>query len=223
MAPKAYQLIVRAGPVPGKIYPIMKTEVTIGRDPNAEILINDAEISRHHAVIKAGPEGYMIEDLGSTNGTIINGQRIVGPHILHEGEMINLGEHIALIFEAQLDFDPDATLASARAAFPPPGTAPLMKPVLPPSNAPIPAYHSPATSPVSERTELPSESGTTTATKFPRWLLYVILGVIVLTCICILSVLAYIDANYLWCDVFPFIPGCLLPAEPGAFLLLPIG
>jgi hypothetical protein len=219
MATKAYQLIVRAGPVPGKIYPIMKPEVTIGRDPTAEILINDAEISRHHAAIKASPEGYLIEDLGSTNGTIINGQRIVGPHVLREGEMINLGEHIALIFEAQMDFDPDATMASARAAYEPAGTPLPPKQVLPPSNAPIPAYHSPATSPISERTELPQNVASLTTKKSTRWILFVVLGVIVLTCICVISVLAYIDANYLWCDIFPFIPGCLLPAEPGAFLI----
>ncbi len=206
MTGKSYQLIVRAGPVPGKIYPIMKQEVVIGRDSSTDVLINDAEISRHHAVIKASPEGYIIEDLGSTNGTIINGQRIIGPHILHEGEMINLGEHIALIFEAQEAFDPDATLASSKNSYA--SAYQVSEPVKPPSNAPIPAY--PMTSPQKNSSPLAEDElqQETPAKGLPRWLLFVLIGAIVLTCICISGILWYIDANYLWCDVLPFLSGC---------------
>lgn len=207
MAAKSYQLIVRAGPTPGKIYPIMKSEMIIGRDPNTDVLINDAEISRHHAVIKVSPEGYTIEDLGSTNGTIINGQRIMGPHVLHVGEMINLGEHIALIFEAQQEFDPDATIASARMSFaPPPG--PIQKSVQPPSNAPIPAYKVPVTRPIPEMPEGEEQLEQEPPRNFPRWLIFVLAGAILLTIICVTGILWYIDSNYLWCSVFPFIPGC---------------
>ena len=119
MAGQSFQLVVRAGPTPGKVYPIMKKEIIIGRDPNSDVLINDAEISRHHATIKFLPEGFVIEDLGSTNGTVINGQRLMGPHVLHPGEIINLGEHISLVFDRQVSFDPDATMVSPVSAAPP--------------------------------------------------------------------------------------------------------
>lgn len=230
MTGKTYQLIVRAGPNPGKVYPIMRSEITIGRDPAADVLINDAEISRRHAVVKMIPEGYTIEDLGSTNGTIINNQRIVGPHLLRSGEMIYLGEHIALIFEAQQAFDPDATLASARVA---PSTPPAMnKPVqVHTSGKPgeasygsgIPSVQVPVTRPVPE--EFPEEEVVeepSPTNKLPRWLIYVLIGAVAISCICLIAVLVYIDSNFLWCKVLPFLQGCKVePASfiPGLFLI----
>ncbi len=213
MAVKSYQLIVRAGPNPGKIYPIMKSELAIGRDPKSDILINDAEISRHHAVIKATQDGYTIEDLGSTNGTIINGQRVTGPHLLQPGEMINLGEHIALVFETQQAFDPDATIASAAISFASPEPR---KPVLPPSNSPIPAYQAPITHPVLESDVYQENVPAQETRNMPKWLIYVLIGVILVTVICIAGVLWYIDSNYLWCRILPFLPGCL--NEPSTLL-----
>jgi hypothetical protein len=220
MTAKTYQLIVRAGPNPGKVYPIMRSEISIGRDPASDVLINDAEISRRHAVIKMIPEGYTIEDLGSTNGTIINNQRIVGPHLLRSGEMIYLGEHIALIFEAQQVFDPDATLASARAV--PPAPPSMNKPVQvqysnKPGEAPygsgIPSVQVPVTRPVPE--EFPPEDeiveeAPPAKKKIPRWLLFVLIGVVAVSCMCFIAVLIYIDSNFLWCKILPILPGCLV-------------
>jgi hypothetical protein len=199
----------------------MKSEMTIGRDPNADVLINDAEISRHHAVIKMIPEGYTIEDLGSTNGTIINGQRILGPHLLRPGEMINLGEHIALIFEAAEVFDPDATIASARMTFAPP-PPPRGQPIPPPSKEPIPSYQVPtvtrsAPEPAAQVPEAPvmmDEAEGQAKTKLPKWLIFTLIGIIAVACICLIAVLIYIDSNYLWCKVFPFLPGCLMDTTP---------
>lgn len=224
MTGKTYQLIVRAGPNPGKVYPIMRSEITIGRDPAADVLINDAEISRRHAIIKMIPEGYTIEDLGSTNGTIINNQRIVGPHLLRSGEMIYLGEHIALIFEAQQAFDPDATLASARLApsAPPAMNKPVQvhtsgKPGEAPYGSGIPSVQVPVTRPVVEEfPEEPLPEEPPAASKIPRWLIFVLIGVVAVTCICLIAVLVYIDNNFLWCKVLPFLAGCKV--EPQTLL-----
>jgi pSer/pThr/pTyr-binding forkhead associated (FHA) protein len=68
---------------------------------------------------KAGT--YMLEDLGSTNGSYVNGQRLMGPHTLRNGELIMFGENVGLVFEAS-SFDMDATIAAGPGQFetPPP-------------------------------------------------------------------------------------------------------
>ena len=194
MAGTSFQLVVRAGPTPGKVYPIMKREIIIGRDPNSDVLINDAEISRHHATIKFLPEGFVIEDLGSTNGTVINGQRLMGPHVLHPGEIINLGEHISLVFDRQVSFDPDATMVSPVAVPQPPVKA--QPPVYsPPAQKTYPQFEE-------DTPEIPTKSP-------PKLLLILILvGLLLIVCVCI-GVLWYIDSNFLWCNVMPFLPACL--------------
>jgi hypothetical protein len=65
--------------------------VTVGRLPECTISINDSNISRNHAVIKAGPTAYVVNDLGSTNGTMVNGVKIVGEHRLRDGDIISFG------------------------------------------------------------------------------------------------------------------------------------
>ncbi len=111
MAPQSYQFVMRTGPNPGKSFPLTKDELSLGRDISNDIVINDAEVSRNHAHLYRQAGGFVLEDTGSTNGTFVNGQRLMGPHLLRPGEMILLGENISLIFEAY-QFDPDATIAS---------------------------------------------------------------------------------------------------------------
>ncbi|HNB54634.1 MAG TPA: FHA domain-containing protein, partial [Anaerolineales bacterium] len=102
MATQSFQLVMRAGPSIGKVFPINKGEMHIGRDISNEIVINDAEVSRKHVriVIQAGE--VIIEDLGSTNGTFVNEQRLSGPYTLVAGDTLQLGEHVLLVFEAAL-------------------------------------------------------------------------------------------------------------------------
>jgi pSer/pThr/pTyr-binding forkhead associated (FHA) protein len=110
-----FQLVMRAGPTPGKIYELEQETLIIGRDINNHIVINDAEISRKHTQLKMQSGGYVIEDLGSTNGTFVNNQRLLGPHLLKHDETITLGDNVKLVFE-QLQFDPDATIISSPGA-----------------------------------------------------------------------------------------------------------
>jgi len=100
MAPQTYQLVMKVGPTPGKVIALNKNEMVIGRDASSDIIINDAEISRKHAHLTLGPAGYTLEDLGSTNGSYVNGQRLSGPHAMRPGEMIMFGEHVELSYES---------------------------------------------------------------------------------------------------------------------------
>ena len=73
----SYELFVKHGPVPGLIYPLTDKGLTIGRDPLSDILINDPEVSRQHALLSRTPTGeYRLQDLGSTNGTYVDGKRL---------------------------------------------------------------------------------------------------------------------------------------------------
>ena len=111
MASQTYQLVIRSGPNPGKIFELVQDEITIGRDIGNRIVINDPEVSRKHARLTLQSGGFVIEDLGSTNGSFVNGQRLIGPHMLRPGETIMFGEKISLEYEI-LGFDPNATVVS---------------------------------------------------------------------------------------------------------------
>jgi FHA domain len=111
MASQTFQLVMHSGPNPGKIFELVQDELTIGRDIGNRIVINDPEVSRKHARLTMQSGGFVIEDLGSTNGTFVNNQRLIGPHMLRPGETIMLGEKISLEYEI-LGFDPNATLVS---------------------------------------------------------------------------------------------------------------
>ena len=94
-----YRLVIKAGPSVGKAFPLEKSELFIGRDLSNDVVINDPEVSRRHARLVQQGGSFMLEDLGSTNGSFIRGQRLSGPYMLVPGEMITFGEKINLLFE----------------------------------------------------------------------------------------------------------------------------
>jgi pSer/pThr/pTyr-binding forkhead associated (FHA) protein len=112
--PNSYRLVIRSGPTAGKIFPLEKNELFVGRDLNNEVVINDPEVSRRHARLYAQGNSYVLEDLGSTNGTFVTGQRLTGPYPLRVGEVITFGERITVVYEVEQDLA-DATVVSAAA------------------------------------------------------------------------------------------------------------
>lgn len=94
-----FRLVVRRGPQPNQTFDISKDVTTLGRDITNDIVINDPEVSRHHLRIARTADGCSLEDLGSTNGTFVNGQRISGSRPLNNGDMIGLGETVTLGYE----------------------------------------------------------------------------------------------------------------------------
>ncbi|MEN8240999.1 MAG: FHA domain-containing protein [Chloroflexota bacterium] len=199
-----YQLVLRVGPSPGKVFPIMKNELTIGRDINNEITINDSEISRRHCRLVMAEDSYIIEDLGSTNGTWINDQRLAGSHQLVSGESFRLGDNVVLEF-GLVGFDEDATVASAGAAKP---AAPPAAPAAPPAAAP-PAK--PAAPPPQKQQYAGQVAASPPPEKKKGMNKGLIIGCsgLIVVAICVTIALFYIDRNYLWCEVsWGLIPGC---------------
>src|SRR5512136_1506557 len=104
-----YRLVVRQGPNPGQVYELTKSEIIIGRDIASDFVINDAEVSRRHAKLTLEGDRFKIEDLNSTNGTYIDGQRLIGPHLLAIGEVIMFGDNVGVIFDGEPS-TPDVTV-----------------------------------------------------------------------------------------------------------------
>ena len=82
-------------------YALHADHCTIGRSPICQILVQQAIVSRLHAKIAYTGSGYFIADVGSANGTFINGRRIYEPYLLVDGDLIGLGSSAPVLrFEA---------------------------------------------------------------------------------------------------------------------------
>ncbi len=204
-----YRLVMRTGPNPGQIIPLDKTEFILGRDLNNEIVINDSEVSRKHSKIYVFGQGFVIEDLGSTNGTFVNGQRIGGPHNLIPGELIALGDQTTLLFEVA-EVDEDATKISSS----PVQSVPQPTPITPQPQYYEPQYQQPVqAAPVSSQPvqsqPIPSYTGNVPSSVPPSkpkkkrriWLILIIL-ILLMLCACVVFWVVVDQFNW-YCDLFP--------------------
>jgi hypothetical protein len=81
-------------------HPLRGGEVRIGRDPTSDLIVDYANVSRHHAVVRPMGERSVILDVGSTNGVQVNGAHIGGkPHLLAQGDLIELTDRVVLLYE----------------------------------------------------------------------------------------------------------------------------
>ncbi len=185
-----FQFVMRSGPTPGVTFPLDGDQLTIGRDATNGVAINDAEVSRKHARMMFQGGKYVLEDLGSTNGTFVNGQRLAGPVVLKSGDVVSLGEQIVLMYDA-ISSDAGATMAVSRKSVP---SAPAASYSPPPAAAPMysqqPAYAPP---PAAKKTNLVP--------------IFIGVGVLVFICACA-GFFWWVDATFRWCTFFPFISGC---------------
>ena len=126
-----YRLVLKSGPQRGHIYTLEKSDLILGRDVSNDIVIQDPEVSRRHARLFQKGTTYMLEDLGSTNGTFVGGQRLTGPYLLESGETIGLGENCTLVYET-IEVDTDATVVSI--VVEKPAETPPMEPIIQPQS-----------------------------------------------------------------------------------------
>lgn len=75
-----------------KEVPIDKTPITIGRKPDNDIVIDNMAVSSHHAKLTLQGNSYVVEDLQSTNGTFLNGKRIINAALKHN-DQVGVGQH----------------------------------------------------------------------------------------------------------------------------------
>jgi pSer/pThr/pTyr-binding forkhead associated (FHA) protein len=217
-----FRLVIRSGVDVGKEYILDKNEFIVGREQTADITVSDPEISRRHARIFFQNGGYIIEDLGSTNGTFVNGQKISGPYLLRPGEVVNFGEHVSVLFES-VQVDPNATVVSSAAAPKAPiASAPAKAPLYtPPPAAPVsqpmasaPVAQQPFSAPVPQAAPAKKPGKTDTPSKMPRWLKILIIVALVILILCICPIVI-IDSLNMWCRLFG---GIFNSINPGACL-----
>jgi len=95
--PRRPRAVLRLG---GKRLVIGDAGVTLGRSRSSDVMVDDANVSREHAEIRAHGSSWVLSDLGSTNGTRLNGRRVTQPEVLGSGDQIELGT-TTLTFELE--------------------------------------------------------------------------------------------------------------------------
>ena len=96
------KLVVLAGAKQGTEIPLKKDKFVIGRSKDCTLRAGSEAISRHHCVILRSDNGVSIRDLGSRNGTYVNGEKIEGESPLEDGHTVRVGS-LELRFEASHD------------------------------------------------------------------------------------------------------------------------
>ncbi len=91
-------LISQTGEFEGRRWPLDRDVFIIGRAPECDVVVPDRQVSRHHARLMRTSRGYVVEDLGSKNGTHLNGVEIESPVALQDGDVIQVALAISLMF-----------------------------------------------------------------------------------------------------------------------------
>ncbi len=85
-------LVVVDGPAAGTEYRLQSQSVVLGRGPGVDIAFADEAMSKRHAALELGEDGYRLRDMGSTNGVSLNGSPVSAADLKH-GDRLQLGEH----------------------------------------------------------------------------------------------------------------------------------
>jgi len=88
---KGTKLVVIEGPLVGTVIPLETSQITIGRAPDSTLVIDDDYASSRHARVYPAEGSWIVEDLGSTNGTWIDRTRITTPTVLSVGAPLRVG------------------------------------------------------------------------------------------------------------------------------------
>src|ERR1700690_3945826 len=103
-------LVADKGPLIGQRWALSRTLV-LGRESTCDVVIADRQVSRFHARLTPTEEGIMVEDLGSKNGTHLNGVALTSPNMLKDGDKVQVGFVQEFLF-----FTSDATMPLTEAA-----------------------------------------------------------------------------------------------------------
>jgi len=121
---RTLRLEVVAGPDRGKAIEVGEAEVTIGTDPAGTLVLDDPTVSRIHAAIRPLPDGWMIRDLGSTNGTTVDGVTVIEA-MIRPGQTIAMGQTtLAIATSGAISVEPLSEESSWGAAL---GRSPAMR------------------------------------------------------------------------------------------------
>jgi len=173
----------------GKIFSIEKDEIILGRENKCDFVIDDVEVSRKHAKIAFREGHYILQDLKSTNGTVINGRKIKKPEVLRNGDIITIGEKniIEVSLETYNDKEDDGFKDDSAIISKPEKNEPDEIPV-----TLIPELETP----VHQKENLVDR-----VKRLPSWALVLLAFLAFLILFCILPLLV-IELTNQWCNLF---------------------
>lgn len=91
-------LISQTGELRGQRWQLNSELMVIGRASDCDMIVPDRKVSRYHARIRRTESGYIVEDMGSKNGTHVNGSLVEEPTLLQDGDMIQVALAVKLMF-----------------------------------------------------------------------------------------------------------------------------
>lgn len=100
------RMVAMTGQAAGTAYEVQGERVTLGRGPGVDMAFDDSAMSRQHAVIEFDGGKFKLQDLGSTNGLRVNGNRVL-VHALKHGDRIELGTHLFQFLVEESEEAPD--------------------------------------------------------------------------------------------------------------------
>ncbi len=221
MSDQSARLVIEFGTQTNDVFYLTQETTTLGRSAQNDIVLSDPEVSRHHAQIVRKDGQTTISDWGSTNGTFVNGQRVIGQARLQDGDEVELGDAVRLAFyETAAGGEEGATL-SAETPLPPSAQATEVHEPWQPSDAMTPAPDdwspieplSDAIPPVPlEASKQGERSGLGRDSRWPLACGCLFL-VLILLCVTLLFVLdSYQQGRYLYCGALrPFWEAVLGP------------
>lgn len=98
-------VVIVEGPHHGTRFPLNSGENLVGRAPGTAIMLEDQSVSRQHAVITGREDGWQVKDLGSKNGTFVNGRQIPDSVMLGHGDIIQFGIYSLRLVTHQISID----------------------------------------------------------------------------------------------------------------------
>ena len=205
-----FQLEMLTGPTPGKIFPIADDQVIGGREPSCDIVINDAEISRKHFRLVWSDPGYILEDLGSTNGILVNEVKMNTPQGLHGGEKLSLGGKVVLEYRV-IPIELEETIIFDNVELPPEHIDDLVEPIETEPGDNDQELFGPDVEPIQDElssTEVPmegSELDPTQKRSKKKKILLITLIIMAVVVIGLLIICLYTAPTSFWCENFPFI------------------
>jgi predicted component of type VI protein secretion system len=207
-----YQMMMRSGVNAGKAYPLEQEETLVGRDLANDITIPDPEVSRRHARFVMRDESVFIEDLGSTNGTFLNGERISTAQQLRLGDVVTLGENVSMVFEKFVP-EEEVTMATPEIEKTPPPVfrehQQVPESYQPPAEPG--AFQQPeavAPHPVPQQPSQLAEEEEEVKRGLPTWLIILIIAIVIIVVVIAITMF-FMPASW-WCaiDIFDLLQGC---------------
>jgi pSer/pThr/pTyr-binding forkhead associated (FHA) protein len=97
------RLVVLSGPEQGRelVLSVNGRTCRLGRGEGCDLILDDVDVSREHAAFTRGPSGIVVRDLGSKNGVEVAGERLGGERVLHDGEIVRIGETRLRLFDPE--------------------------------------------------------------------------------------------------------------------------